>query len=1024
MQNKGLVRILAVCLALVCAFYLSFTCVTTHYNRMAAAQANGDKNMEYQYLDSLLSKKVWLGYTLKECREKEINLGLDLKGGMNVTMEVSVPDILKALSGYNESPTFVKALTLAQERQKNSSTDFVDLFIAAFNEVDPGAQLSAVFSTYELKDKVTSSSTNDEVAKVLKEEVNDAISNSFNVLRTRIDRFGVVQPNIQRLEQEGRILIELPGIKEPERVRKLLQGTANLEFWETYELSEILPQLMQLNSEIAQHNAATEVATAENEGKEDFGEVAEEPKAEESNNELDSLLEQTATTEVEDADNEKAIEEYKKANPLFAKLNPYVDNSGRAARGPIVGTVLYTDTADVNSMLSSAEAKKILPRDLKLCWTVKAINDEGTAFQLIALKKVTRDGRPSLDGSVITDARADFGQTSAYANVSMSMNAEGSKAWARITKENIGKSIAIVLDGYVYSFPTVQNEITGGNSQITGNFTVEEAKDLANTLKSGKMPAPAKIIQEDVVGPSLGQKAIHDGFISFIIAFCLVLLYMIFYYGLIPGLIADIALLCNVFLLLGILASFKAVLTLSGIAGIVLTMGMAVDANVLIYERIREEMAAGKLMKKSIQDGFSNAISAIIDSNVTTFLTGVVLAVFGTGPIRGFAVTLMIGIVSSFLTAVFISRLLLERYAERKDAKELPFTTATTKNWFRGLNINFIGKRFWGYGISGTLIIFSILGLIPGALQSELNFGIDFSGGRNYIIRFAQPVNTQDVKESLDKVFEAQLSENETYSLNVITIGSEDQIRVSTNFGIHNDDDEFEATIENMLYEGCKPFLADDVTPERFLSTQVDDTIGIMQSQKVGPSVADDIKTSAVWSIIIALFIIALYIFIRFRNFSFSIGALLGLAHDTIIILGMYALLWKIMPFSMEIDQSFIAAILTVIGYSINDTVVVFDRIREYNTLYPKRDRHSKINEALNATLSRTFSTSMSTFVVLLAIFVFGGETIRGFVFALMLGVIIGTYSTLFIAVPLAYDLQEAIAKHKEKKAAAALAKK
>lgn len=1013
MQNKGLVRILAVCLALVCAFYLSFTCVTTHYNKKAVEYANGDKMREYQYLDSVASEKVWLGYTLKECREKEINLGLDLKGGMNVTMEVSVPDILKALSGYNESPNFVKAMALAQERQKGSTDDFVTLFINAFKEVDPGAQLATIFSTYELKDKVTTTSSNEEVEKVIRSEVDDAISNSFNVLRTRIDRFGVVQPNIQRLDQAGRILIELPGIKEPERVRKLLQGTANLEFWETYDLSELLPQLMQLNSEIAQLNATTE-AVSESTG-EQADNVVADAETKETVAGIDSLLIQTAP---EEDDQTEAIEKYKKANPLFSVLNPSVDASGRAYRGPVVGTVLYTDTAAVNQMLSSQLAKSILPRDLKLCWTVKALDEAGTVFQLVALKKVNRDGRASLEGDVITDARADFGQTSAYANVSMSMNAEGAKAWARITKENIGKSIAIVLDGYVYSFPTVQNEITGGNSQITGNFTVEEAKDLANTLKSGKMPAPAKIIQEDVVGPSLGQKAIHDGLISFIIAFCLVLLYMIFYYGFIPGLIADIALLCNVFLLLGVLASFNAVLTLSGIAGIVLTMGMAVDANVLIYERIREEMAAGKLMKKAIQDGYSNAISAIIDANVTTFLTGVVLAVFGTGPIRGFAVTLMIGIVTSFLTAVFISRLLLERYAESKKAKELPFTTNITKNWFRGLNINFIGKRFWGYGISGALIIVSILGLIPGALQSELNFGIDFSGGRNYIVRFAEPVNTQDVKASLDDVFKNALEDNETYSLNVITIGADNQVRISTNFGIHNDSEDFEDRIEALLYEGCKPFLADDVTPERFLSTQVDDTIGIMQSQKVGPSIADDIKTSAVWSIIIALLIIALYIFIRFRNFSFSIGALAGLAHDTVIILGMYALLWKIMPFSMEIDQSFIAAILTIIGYSINDTVVVFDRIREYNTLYPKRDRRSKINEALNATLSRTFSTSMSTFVVLLAIFIFGGETIRGFVFALMLGVIIGTYSTLFIAVPLAYDIQEAIAKHKAKKAA------
>lgn len=1024
MQNKGLVRILAVCLALVCAFYLSFTAVTTHYNKKAVAVSAGDKMLEYQYLDSLASEKVWFGYTLKECREKEINLGLDLKGGMNVTMEVSVPDILKALSGYNTSENFTKAMALAQEKQKGSTADFVTLFIESYQEIDPNAQLASIFSTFELKDKVTLNSTNAEVEKVIREEVEGAINNSFNVLRTRIDRFGVVQPNIQKLDQPGRILIELPGIKEPERVRKLLQGTANLEFWETYDMSEVLPALMQLNQALAEANAAVasveETAAPEVEAPE-----AQTPAVADSLTAgLDSLVQVEQDKAEESADNAAALEAYRKNNPLFAALNPSVDQSGRAYRGPVVGTVAYTDTARVNEMLSSQLAKSVLPRDLKLCWTVKAIDEGGTLFQLVALKMVNRDGRASLEGDVITDARADFSQTSAYANVSMTMNAEGAKTWARITKENIGKSIAIVLDGYVYSFPTVQNEISGGSSQITGNFTVEEAKDLANTLKSGKMPAPARIIQEDVVGPSLGQKAIHDGLISFIIAFCLVLLYMIFYYGLIPGLIADAALLCNVFLLFGILASFGAVLTLSGIAGIVLTMGMAVDANVLIYERIREEMAAGKNMKKAIQDGYANAISAIVDANVTTFLTGVVLAIFGTGPIRGFAVTLMIGIVSSFLTAVFISRLILERYADSKNAKELPFCTKMTKNWFRGLNINFIGKRFWGYGISGALILFCILGLIPGVMQTELNFGIEFSGGRNYIVRFAEPVNTQEVKASLSDVFKASLEDDETFSLNVITIGNDNQIRISTNYKIHENGEDLDDQIENLIYEGCKPFLADDVTALQFTSTQVDDTIGIMQSQKVGPSIADDIKTSAVWSILIALVIIALYIFIRFRNFAFSVGALASLTHDSVIILGLYALLWKVMPFSMEIDQAFIAAILTVIGYSINDTVVVFDRIREYNTLYPKRDRKTKINEALNATLSRTFSTSLSTLVVLLAIFFFGGETIRGFVFALILGVIIGTYSTLFIATPLSYEIQEAVARRKAKKLAAAEVKK
>ena len=1003
MQNKGFVRTLAVCLALVSAFYLSFSFVTSHYNKKAVEYAGGDKQKEYFYLDSISSKKVWFGYTLKECREKEINLGLDLKGGMNVTMEVSVPDILRALSGYNQTPLFQQAMEAAKEKQKSSQTDFVTLFVQSFKELDPNAQLASVFSTFELKDKVTLNSTNDEVERVIREEVEGAINNSFNVLRTRIDRFGVVQPNIQKLDQTGRILIELPGVKEPERVRKLLQGTANLEFWETYNLDEILPQLMQLNQQIAQANALTEVA-----------EEKEEQKVVETAAETTSVDDLVA--EEEDADDNAALENYRKQNPLFAVLNPSVDQSGRAYRGPVVGTVLYTDTAAVDAMLNSQLAKGILPRDLKLAWTVKAVDEAETFYQLVALKMVNRDGRASLEGDVITDARADFSQTSAYANVSMSMNAEGAKAWARITRENIGKSIAIVLDGYVYSFPTVQNEINGGNSQITGNFTVEEAKDLANTLKSGKMPAPAKIIQEDVVGPSLGREAIQSGLWSFVIGFILILLYMIFYYGLIPGLIADAALLCNVFLLMGILASFSAVLTLPGIAGIVLTMGTAVDANVLIYERIREELRAGKGMRKAISDGFQGAISAIVDANVTSFLTGVVLAVFGTGPIKGFAVTYMIGIVSSFLTAVFITRLLLEDYAKRDNAKELTFTTSWMKNFLQNVNMNFIGIRKYTYIISGVLIIIAILGLEP-HIFGKLNLGIDFSGGRNYVVRFAQSVNTQDVRSSLDDVFSKHIESGDEFSLNVITIGSDNQVRISTNYRVNDNGEAVDEEIEALLYEGCKPFLAEDVTAEQFLSTQVDDTIGIMQSQKVGPSIADDIKTSAVWAVLAALLIIFLYIFIRFRNLSFSVGALAGLAHDTLIILGLYAILWRIMPFSMEIDQSFIAAILTVIGYSINDTVVIFDRVREYNTLYSKRDAAQNINNALNATLSRTFSTSMSTFVVLFAIFCFGGETIRGFVFALLMGVIVGTYSSLCIATPIAYDIKRALDNRKAKKA-------
>ena len=1009
MQNKGLVRILAVCLALVCAFYLSFSLVTSHYDKAAKEYAAGDAVKEYQYLDSIAAKKVWFGYTLKECREKEINLGLDLKGGMNVTMEVSVPDILDALSGHNETPNYKEALARARQKQKSSGADFVTLFIESYKEVDPNGQLASIFSTFELKDKVTLTSTNEEVEKVIREEVDGAIQNSFNVLRTRIDRFGVVQPNIQKLAQPGRILIELPGIKEPERVRKLLQGSANLEFWETYEAAELLPMLAQINREFAasapQEEAAEEVK------------AEEAPKAE--SEDLADLVDNLGTDSAAiEADQAAQIAEYKKNNPLFAILNPSVNQAGQAYRGPVIGTVHYVDTAKVNAMLNSQIAKAVLPRDARFYWTVKAIDEANSYFQLVALK-AQRDGRASLEGDVITDARADFSQFSAYANVSMSMNAEGAKTWQRLTKDNIGKSVAIVLDGYVYSFPTVQNEIAGGNSQITGNFTVEEAKDLANTLKSGKMPAPARIIEESVVGPSLGREAIQSGLWSFVLGFVLILIYMIFYYGWIPGLIADAALVCNVFLLLGILASFSAVLTLPGIAGIVLTMGCAVDGNVLIYERIREELRAGKGMRKAIEDGFKGAISAIVDANVTSFLTGAILAIFGTGPIKGFAVTYMIGIISSFLTAVFITRLLLEDYASKDNAKELSFTTKLMKNFLQNMHFDFVAARKWAYCLSGALVIFAILGLEP-HIFGKLNLGIDFSGGRNYVVRFDRNINTQDVRESLDKTFSATLEDGELFSLNVITYGNDaNQVRISTNYRIHEETAEADEQIEALLYEGCKPFLGDDITFEDFRSTDSNAEVGIMSSQKVGPAIADDIKTSAVWAIIAALIVIFLYILLRFRNFAYSVGALVALAHDTVIILGLYAILWKIMPFSMEIDQAFIAAILTVIGYSINDTVVIFDRVREYNGLYPKREKHININDALNNTLSRTFSTSMSTFVVLLAIFIFGGETIQGFVFALLMGVIVGTYSSLFIASPIAYDIQMAQARRAEKKAEA-----
>ncbi len=1012
MQNKGLIRVMAVLLALVSAFYLSFSFVTAHYDKKAKEYAGGDLAKEYVYLDSIASKKVWFGYTLKECREKEIALGLDLKGGMNVTMEVSVPDILNALSGYNQSENFTKAMASAKEKQKDSQADFVTLFIQSYKENDPNARLASVFSTFELKDKVSFTSSNDEVERVIREEVDGAIANSFNVLRTRIDRFGVVQPNIQRLDQPGRILIELPGVKEPERVRKLLQGTANLEFYETYEMQEILPLLMQINSEYAHINADAEpqvedAEVKEAEVKEEVAEVKAESDAVE-----DLLADIEAPAEEEAAaDNAAAVENFKRQNPLFAVLNPSVNQAGQAFRGPLVGTVHYTDSAKVTEMLNSPIAKQVLPRDLRFAWTVKAVDDADAYYQLIALK-TKRDGRASLEGDVITDARADFQQTSAYASVSMSMNAEGAKDWARITKENIGKSVAIVLDGFVYSYPTVQNEIQGGNSQITGQFTVDEAKDLANTLKSGKMPAPARIIQEDIVGPSLGQESIRAGLWSFVIAFCVILLYMMFYYGFIPGLIADLALLCNVFLIFGILVSFGSVLTLPGIAGIVLTMGMAVDANVLVFERIREELRLGKSMRTAVTDGYKGAITAIVDANVTSLLTGIVLAVFGTGPIKGFAVTFIIGIISTFLTAVFFAHLLLDSYVSSPKAKDLPFTTNITKDWFQGTTFNFINARKIAYICSGVVLLAGIIGIItPG-----LNRGIDFTGGRNYVVRYQQPVSTMAVYDAVDEAFHAAFP-GEAYGLNVITIGSDNQVRISTNIGIQNEDQDLDPIIENLIYEASKPFLTEGTTAEQFLSTQIDDTVGIISSQKVGPAIADDIKTAAVWSIIIALIIVALYIFIRFRNFAFSVAALVSLAHDALIIIGIYALCWKFMPFSMEIDQSFIAAILTVIGYSINDTVVIFDRIREYRRLYPKRDRAENINLALNSTLSRTFSTSMSTFLVLFVIFIAGGASIRGFVFALLLGVLIGTYSSLFIASPVAYEIQNLQDKRKAKAA-------
>ena len=962
MQNKGFVKVFAVLLTLVCMFYLSFSFVTRHYNSKAAEYAGGDPVKESSYLDSLSTQKVWLGYTLKECREMEISLGLDLKGGMNVVLELNVADVIRSLSNNNQDENFNKALDLAYENQATSQKDFIDLFAEEYKKLDNGARLSAIFSTFELKDKITPQSSDAQVIAVLKEELKSAIDNSFNVLRTRIDRFGVVSPNIQRLETAGRILVELPGVKEPERVRKLLQGSANLEFWETYNLPEIYQQLVAADNMLATILKSDDTAAvgSDTTAIEATEEVVADNAAAETTNDADSLLAKIGEDKPE-AQAAKSMEEFTKQHPLFAvlQINQY---NGQLAPGPVVGIADKKDIAKINEYLNMKQVKDILPRNLSLKWGVKAIDEKEQYFYLYAIKMTNRDGTPALGGDVVTDANADFVQQAGRSEqqVSMTMNAEGAKAWARLTKENIGKAVAIVLDDMVYSAPNVQVEITGGRSQITGHFTPEEAKDLANVLKSGKMAASVHIVQEDVVGPSLGQEAINSGVISFVLALILLMFYMCAFYGVLPGLIADGALVLNIFFTMGILASFQAVLTLPGIAGMVLTLGMAVDANVLIYERTKEELRAGKSLNKAIADGYSNAFSAIFDSNLTSIITGVVLFYFGTGPIRGFATTMIIGLFASFLTAVFLTRIVYEALLAKDKLKNVTFTTSITKDLLTNPKINFLAARKVGYLIPAGIIVLGAISMST----IGLNNGIDFTGGRNYVIRFAQDVKTDEVRNLLD----AQLDG----SVSVIQIGTPDQVRVSTNYKIEDNDPAIDQEIENKLFEGVKSLLPEGTTLAQFTDQY------IQSSQKVGPSMADDITT--------------------------------------LCIISFYTLLWKVLPFSMEVDQTFIAAILTIIGYSINDTVVVFDRIRETIGLYPKRDRYQVINDALNSTLSRTFNTSLTTLVVVLCIFILGGATIRSFTFAILFGIIIGTYSTLFVATPIAYELQK---KKINKKAAA-----
>ena len=974
MQNKGFVKVFAFALTLVCLFYLSFSFVTRHHMAKAAEDPKG----ETHYLDSMQNEKVWLGaYTLKQCREMEIGLGLDLKGGMNVILEVSVPDVVKALADNKTDEAFNKAVAEAAKQAVTSQDDYITLFVNEYKKQAPQGTLAELFATQQLKDKVNTRSTDAEVEKVLREEVQAAIDNSYNVLRTRIDRFGVAQPNIQTLEGKmGRIMVELPGIKEPERVRKLLQGSANLEFWETYNSNEIVPSLQAVDNklrDVLAMAAGEEVAPAE------------EVKAE-AVSATDSLA---AALKGETANNEAALAQLKKEHPLASILQ-------LGGYGCVVGYANYKDTAEVNKLLAMKEAQTILPKELRLKWGVKAadFDKSGQIYELYAIKSTERNGRAPLEGDVITDAKDDF-DNFGKPSVSMSMNTDGSRRWATLTKNNVGRAIAIVLDGYVYSAPNVNGEITGGHSQITGNFTPEVTKDLANVLKSGKMPAPARIVQEDIVGPSLGQESINQGIVSFIVALVLLMIYMCSMYGIIPGMVANCALFVNFFFTLGILTSFQAALTMSGIAGMVLSLGMAVDANVLIYERTKEELRAGKTTKAALADGYSNAFSAIFDSNLTSIITGIILFYFGTGPIRGFATTLIIGILCSFFTAVFLTRIVYEHFMNKDKWLNLTFTTNISKNIMKNPAYNFMGSAKKSFTVFGAIIAICVVSFfVRGLAQS-----IDFTGGRNFVVQFEQQVEPETVRDLL----KTKITED---NVQAIALGTDKKtIRITTNYRINEESATIDSEVEEFIYNALKEgnLLAEGTTLDVFIDRDNRTGGSIISSQKVGPSIADDITRSAIWSVLFALVAIGAYILLRFRNIAFSLGATASLVVEVTLIIGAYSLCHTWAPFSLEIDQTFIGAILTAIGYSINDKVVVFDRIREFRTLYPKRDRFQLFNESLNTTLARTINTSVSTLVVLLCIFVLGGDSIRSFAFAMILGVVIGTLGSLFFAAPVAY---------------------
>ena len=1002
MQSKGAIRLVAILLVLACIWQLSFTVATSVGQKKADKYAEAkaaafdlskvaEENQAYTldsirkhesrwYIDSISSQKFYSGFTYKDVKAKELNLGLDLKGGMNVMLQVQLEDLVKALAGEH-TPEFEQAIALAKQRSVTSRADFITLFAEAWKEVSGGQRLAQVFGTYEMRDRIKPESSDDEVISVIREDADAAVANSFNVLRNRIDRFGVASPSIQKIGNTGRILVELPGVKEPERVRKLLQGTASLEFWTTYENSEIFPYLAEANSSLAELEGAEEAPEAE------ITDVVEAELA---------------------AQNSSSTEADRKANPLFSVLSPV----GPQGRGACIGLANAVDTAKVNALLKAT--KDIFPAEFRPMWSVKPSEyaQADNIYELIAIKASSRDGKAPLDGASVTDARVDYdSQRGGSPSVSMTMNAEGANIWARLTKDNIGKQIAIVLDGTVYSYPVVNGEITGGNSQITGNFNIEEATDLTNVLKSGKLPAPATIVQEQVVGPSLGAESIRSGLISFLIAFLLVLIYMVFFYrG--AGLAADIALLTNVVLLFGTLAAFGATLTLPGIAGLILTLGMAVDANVIIYERIKEELKAGKGLSKAIHDGYQNAYSAIIDGQVTTLLTGIVLAVFGSGPIQGFATTLIIGIITSVLTSIFITRIIFDDRVSK--GKNITFENKFTAGFLKNTKANFLGARKWSYIVSGVLILIS-LGSI---FIKGFTYGVDFTGGRTYVVRFDKPVVAEDVREATLAVFNEAAAADENVksaSVEVKQFGGDSQMKITTSYKYENESSEVDQEIESMLYTALKGFFAEDLTLDSFTST-LENPNGIISSDKVGATIANDIKRNAIISVILALLVIFAYIAWRFKGWAWGLGGVVSLAHTAVIIIGFFSLFTGILPFNLDVDQTFIAAILTIIGYAINDNVVIFDRIRENLMLHPNDKFEDTVNKSLNATLTRTVNTSVSTLLPMLAIAIFGGESIRGLSVALCLGILIGTYASIMIGTPIMVDAARASMKKKAAK--------